>query len=198
VLPTLRQRPCSSAARPSVDRSGPTPSHRPIGRSPAGLERAARLSFALALAASLAASAAPRITLSIEQAKEVAEVKGGARSVRLVPAKEASPGEVVEYTLHYKNEGDEPATSANIDDPIPKGSSYLAGTAAGEGTEITFSTDGGKTFAPAVKLTYEVRGAGGQVERRTATPGDYTHVRWTVKSIPPGQGGKVTFRVRVN
>ena len=160
-----------------------------------------RLAALCALALCLAAGplfAKPKIELSIAQAKEVVEVKGGAKVVRLVPVKEASPGEVLEYTLTYTNTGDEQARDAAIDDPIPKGSSYLAGTAAGEGTEITFSTDGGKTYGPAVKLTYEIRGPGGQVEKRTATPSDYTHVRWTVKSIPPGASGKVTFRVRVS
>lgn len=142
--------------------------------------------------------AKPKIELSIAQAKEVVEVKGGVKVARLVPVKEASPGDVLEYTLTYTNSGDELAKDAAIDDPIPKGASYLAGTAAGEGAEITFSTDGGKTYAPAVKLTYETRSATGQVEKRTATPSDYTHVRWTVKSIPPSASGKVSFRVRVN
>ncbi len=142
--------------------------------------------------------AKPRIELSIAQAKEVVEIKSGAKVTKLVPAKEASPGDVLEYTLTYTNTGDELARDAAIDDPIPKGSSYLAGTATSEGAELTFSTDGGKTFGPAVKLTYEIRGPNGQAEKRTATPSDYTHVRWTVKSIPPGASGKVSFRVRVN
>ena len=150
------------------------------------------------LGAAAPAFAKPKIELSISQAKEVVEVKAGVRSAKLVPTKEAAPGEVLEYTLTYSNTGDEPARDAVIDDPIPKGSSYLPGSAAGEGAEITFSTDGGKTFAPAVKLTYELRLPSGQVEKRSATPSDYTTVRWTVKSVPPGAKGKVSFRVRIN
>ena len=122
----------------------------------------------------------------------------GVRTVKLVVAKEASPGDVLEYTLAYKNSGDEAAKDAVIDDPVPKGTSYVADSAGGEGAEVVFSTDGGKTFAAAVKLSYEFRLPSGQVEKRVATPSEYTHVRWIVKTIPPGGTGKVTFRVHVN
>ena len=151
----------------------------------------------LAAVAAGLALAAPRIVFSIAQFREVAEQKGGARTTRMVPAQSVSPGDVVEYVLTYANQGDAPATDANIDDAIPKGTTYLANTASGEGAEITFSSDGGKTFAPAVKLTYEFRLPSGAVEKRVATPAEYTHVRWTLKSVPPGATGKVAFRVKV-
>lgn len=144
------------------------------------------------------ALAAPKITFSIAQLKEVAEQKGGVRATKLVPADSVSPGDVVEYVLTYANQGDAPALDANIDDAIPKGTTYLANTATGAGAEVTFSSDGGKTFAPAVKLTYEFRSPSGAVEKRVATPAEYTHVRWTLKQVPPGATGKVSFRVKVN
>jgi uncharacterized repeat protein (TIGR01451 family) len=164
--------------------------------NPAAVLRLAALAAGLALAAP--ALAAPKITVTIAQLKEVAEQKGGARTTKLVPATSVSPGDVVEYVLTFRNEGDAPATDANVDDAIPKGTVYLANSAAGEGAEVTFSSDGGKTFAPAVKLTYEFRGPAGAVEKRVATPAEYTHVRWTLKKVPPGGTGKVSFRVRVN
>ncbi len=144
------------------------------------------------------ALAAPKITFSIAQFKEAVEQKGGVRTTKLVPASSVSPGDVVEYVLSYANEGDSPATDANIDDAIPKGTTYVANSAAGEGAEVTFSADGGKTFAPAVKLTYEFRLPSGAVEKRVATPAEYTHVRWTLKQVPPGATGKVSFRVKVS
>jgi len=158
----------------------------------------ARFAATFALLFAAAALAAPRVEIAITQAKEVVETKGGQRESRFVPAKEVTAGDVVEYTLAYKNAGDQAARDAVIDDPIPKGTSYLAASAAGENAEITFSTDGGKTFAPAVKLTYQLRTPSGQTEIRSATPSDYTHIRWTVRSIAPGAAGKVAFRVRVN
>ena len=155
---------------------------------------AAALSAALFSAPALAR---PRLVISIAQSKEVVDVAGGVRTTRVVPASSAAPGEVVEYTLSYVNPGDESATDAVIEDPIPRGSTYVANSAAGESAEITFSTDGGKTFAPAVKLTYEMRLPSGAVEKRVATPAEYTHVRWKLKRVPPGATGKVAFRVKI-
>lgn len=160
---------------------------------------AARLLIGAALFSIAApAWARPRIEIAISQAKEVVESKGGVKTTRFVEVQSATPGEVVQYTLSYSNQGDEEATNAVIDDPIPKGTVFLAGSAAGEGAEITFSSDGGKTFAQPVKLTYQIRTASGELEKRTATPSEYTHVRWTIKKVPPGGGGKVSFRVRVS
>jgi uncharacterized repeat protein (TIGR01451 family) len=115
----------------------------------------------------------------------------------MVPAQTVAPGDVVEYVLTYANQGTETATDVHVDDAIPKGTVYLANTATGEGAEVTFSSDGGKTFAPAVRLTYELRLPSGAVEKRVATPAEYTHVRWTLRSVPPGATGKVAFRVKV-
>lgn len=146
----------------------------------------------------LAATAKPRVVISIAQAKEVALVTGGTRSTRMVPTQSASPGDVVEYALSYTNQGDEPATNAVIDDPIPKGTTYIANSAAGEDAEITFSSDGGKNYAQPVKLTYQIKLPSGAMEQRIATPAEYTHIRWTIKEVRPGAAGKVSFRVKVN
>jgi uncharacterized repeat protein (TIGR01451 family) len=139
------------------------------------------------------ALAKPRLVIEIQQLKEVADGKG----TKLVPTTAATSGEVVEYQLAYRNLGDEPATNAVIQDPIPKGTTYLANSANGD-AEITFSSDKGDTFAVPVRLTYEVKLPSGAVEKRVATPAEYTNVRWTLKQVPAGASGKVTFRVRVN
>lgn len=158
------------------------------------IHRAAGPLIALLLSSPGVAWAKPRLELTLEQFREVPD---GA-AVKLVPAKDVHPGEVVQYVLRYVNRGDEAARDAVIGDPIPPGTTYLAGSASGEGAEITFSSDGGKTFASAVRLTYEIKTPSGAVEKRIATPGDYTHVRWTLKSVEPGAGGTVFFKVRVN
>lgn len=150
------------------------------------------------IAAACPALASPRLTFSIAQLKEVVEARNGSRTTRMVPALSASPGDVVEYVLSYENRGDEVATDAVIEDPIPKGTTYLANSAVGDGAQVTFSNDGGKTFAHPVKLTYEMRLPSGAVERRVATPAEYTHIRWTLARVPPGGTGTVAFRVKVN
>jgi uncharacterized repeat protein (TIGR01451 family) len=162
------------------------------------LARAFALAILCQVSSATDAWAAPKLEISVAQLKEVVERKAGAQSVRLVPTTEAQPGDVVQYVLTYANRGDAIARDAVIDDPIPKGTTYLANTAVGEGAEVTFSSDGGKTYAPAVKLTYEVKLPNGTVEKRVATPSDYTNVRWTLKTVAPGASGTVSFKVKVN
>ncbi len=163
--------------------------HRPARRATFPL-------VALLLASPGAALAQPRLELRIEQLREVPDAQAG--GVRLVPASAVHPGDVVQYVLRYVNRGDAVARDAVIGDPIPQGTTYLAGSAAGEGAEVTFSSDGGKTYASAVRLTYEIKTPAGAVEKRIATPGDYTHIRWTLRAVEPGAAGAVSFKVRVN
>jgi uncharacterized repeat protein (TIGR01451 family) len=161
-----------------------------------GVHRAALAVACMSFAAS--AWAKPRIEIAISQAREVVEVQGGSRTVKLVPAQTASPGDVVQYTLTYTNKGDEVARDASIDDPIPKGTTFVANSAAGESARIVYSSDGGKSFAPAEQLVREVRLPSGVLEKRPVSPGEYTHVRWIIPQVPPGATGTVSFRVRVN
>lgn len=160
--------------------------------------RARALAALVLVACATPAFAKPKLELSISQLKEVPERRTDDQSVRLVPSKDAQPGDVVQYVVAYANRGDELARDAVIDDPIPKGTTYLANSAAGDGAEITFSSDGGKTYAPPLKLTYEVRLPDGTVEKRVATPSDYTNVRWKLRAVPPGASGTVSFKVKVN
>jgi hypothetical protein len=37
----------------------------------------------------------------------------------------------------------------------------------------------------------------GKTEKRSASPEDYTHIRWTVNTIPAGGSGSVGFQVRM-
>jgi uncharacterized repeat protein (TIGR01451 family) len=149
------------------------------------------------LAAAAPGASKPQLVFSIAQSKEVVETKGGVTTRRMVPTQSAVPGDVVEYVLTYTNKGDEAATNAVVDDPIPHGTIYVASSATGDGALITFSADGGKTFAEPVKLSYEVRLPSGAVEKRVATPAEYTHIRWTIPKVAPGATGTVAFRVQV-
>lgn len=153
--------------------------------------------LALLALTSLPVWAKPQINISIATAREITETRNGIKLVKLVPTQKASPGEVLHYTLTYVNNGNEPAVDAVIDNPIPKGTTFVANSATGQNSEITFSSDGGKTFAAPVKLMYEVRLQSGKVEKRVATPGEYTHIRWTIKQIPAGISGSVGFKVLV-
>lgn len=133
-----------------------------------------------------AALAKPQVTISVSAEKEVTTVAGGKKSTKLVPAQKISPNEVIHYTVHYLNKGDEAATNAVLEDPIPNGTVYLADPTPAGAPEPEFSIDNGKTYSKATLLTYEVKLPSGKTERRVATSARYTNIRWTVKEIPPG------------
>ena len=158
------------------------------------------LSWPLIVAFSLSAaqaSAKPKIEISITVSKEIVETKGDGKTTKRVEVKKANPGDLLLYTLTYVNRGDEEARNAVVDNAVPEGATYLGGSAVGDGAEITFSNDGGRTYARATMLTYEVRSPTGSVEKRTATPDQYTHLRWTVASVPPQASGTLSFQVKV-
>ena len=86
------------------------------------------------------------------------------------------------------------AAGVVVTDPIPEHMSYLHGTAIGDGTKVTFSVDRGRSFDQAANL--RVRGKDGAP--RTATPDDYTHIRWKfTQELPPGASRLVRFRARL-
>jgi uncharacterized repeat protein (TIGR01451 family) len=145
----------------------------------------------------VAAHAKPLITISMATEKEVTVVKNGQKVTTKVAATRITQGDVMFYTMTYTNSGDEAATSVVLNDPIPPGTVYLPGSAFGAGADITFSIDGGKTYAKPALLVYEVKRPDGSMEKRTASPEEYTDIHWEVKVIKPGETGKVGFEVIV-
>jgi uncharacterized repeat protein (TIGR01451 family) len=145
----------------------------------------------------LAAMAQPNVKISIKAKKEMTVVKDGKPQKKLVAASKFAPGDVIVYSISYNNAGNEVATNAVIDDPIPEGTTYVNGSATGAGSDITFSIDKGKNYMKPSYLLYEVKGANGAAEKRVASPDEYTNIRWTIASIPPGGKGEAAFRVKV-
>jgi uncharacterized repeat protein (TIGR01451 family) len=144
-----------------------------------------------------AALAKPLVSVSITAEKEVTVVKSGQKVIKKVAATRIDPGDVIFYNMNYINSGDEAATAVVLDDPIPLGTVYLPGSAFGAGAEITFSIDGGKSFKKASLLMYEVKNPNGNMEKRTASPEEYTHIRWVIDKIGAGAKGSVGFQVKI-
>ena len=143
------------------------------------------------------AIAKPLVSVSITAEKEVTVVEGGQKKSKKVSATRINPGDVVFYTLNYINSGNETATGVVLDDPIPMGTVYLPGSAFGAGAEITFSIDKGKSFNKPSLLSYEFKDAKGILEKRTASPEEYTNIRWVINKIDAGAKGSVGFQVRI-
>lgn len=151
----------------------------------------------LFLALPFSAWAKPAVVLEMTSAREVMEMSNGQEVRKIVPSVVIEPGQTLIYTLKYRNDGDEKATNVVINNPIPKDTVYLVGSATGLGSEIAFSIDGGKSFKQPTLLTYEIAAADGKIVKKMAAPEEYTHVQWLVKEIGPGQKGEVAFQVKV-
>lgn len=153
--------------------------------------------LALSLAFSAGAWAKPALVVEMTTAREVVEKVNGQEVRKLEPTSQVEPGQTLVYTMKYRNEGDEKATSVVINNPIPPETVYLVGSAVGAGSEISFSIDGGKSFKQPTLLTYEIAGPDGKAVKKVAAPEEYTHVQWVVREIAPGQQGEVSFQVKV-
>lgn len=137
---------------------------------------------------------AQSVELVTKAEKVIEVVDKGVKSKKLMPAEKMLPGDEVTYTLTYVNKSAKPAESVVITNPLPRHTRYKEGSAAGEGTNITYSVDGGKTFATPDKLTMTVKDKSGQDITRPAAAQDYTHVRWLLRqNVAPGRSGTVRF-----
>ena len=116
-------------------------------------------------------------------------------------AKEARPGQVVEYRVVVTNVSDEtlPASNAVITGPIPATTAYIADSATptSEAARLEFSADGGQTFS-VPPLMIKVKNDKGEEVEVEATPDQYTAARWVIlQSLEPKQETIFKYRVTV-
>ena len=108
------------------------------------------------------------------------------------------PGDTLQYVLTASNIGDGLMKNPEIVDPIPAGVTFVAESAKGEDTEITFSMNQGSTYM-AWPPFYTVRNSKGILVKREATPDMISHIKWTIsKDLTPGETSTMEFLVVVN
>jgi hypothetical protein len=121
--------------------------------------------------------AEPRV--AVESAWVVAREDGGERLVAELPP-EGAVEQLV--TLRFRHEGAERAAGLRIVHPVPAGTRFVPGTATGPGATLSYSIDGGRTFAAPDELP---------------DLAEVTHIRWELAGEhPSGLAGLVSFRVR--
>lgn len=115
---------------------------------------------------------------------------------RFVPVEEAIPGEVIEYRVTARNDGDiifRPGTVV-VTLPIGDGVAYVEGSATPSSDEVVteFSADGGETFSePPVLVTADG-------DESAAAPEAYDVIRWTLQvPFEPGEERTFVYRVEV-
>lgn len=155
-----------------------------------------KLHLALAAGALLvfgAAHAAGELQLSNQVFQEI-EVIGadGKPEHKVVPAAMVVPGTEVFYVITYRNTGDRPADNVAITNPVPAELEYVSVLGPAPASQV--SVDGGKHYGALASLS--MTGADGKA--RPAEAADVTHVRWMLNTeLPPGDGGKVSFKARL-
>ncbi len=108
-----------------------------------------------------------------------------------------NPGEILDWTITSENEGNGPAREYKAVGQIPRGTTFVAGSATSDGsTRVVYSIDGGKTFSAEPKV--EEKQADGSVKLVPAPVSTYTQVRYEWND-PLAAGGKLaaSYKVRV-
>lgn len=133
---------------------------------------------------------------SVSHVEVVTTTAIGKKEVRRVEAAKTRvvPGDIVFFTTEYRNIGNQPAGNVVITNPVPEHTVYVDKSAAGKGTRIDFSVDGGRSYHSPDRLA--VKDARGK--KRKAVAADYTNIRWTVTApVAPGKKGEVSFRAKI-
>jgi uncharacterized repeat protein (TIGR01451 family) len=87
------------------------------------------------------------------------------------------PGDVLRYTLTSESGSQKTAKNFVATQPVPNKTTYILSSAKSSGgATLSFSIDGGKTFA--AKPEIKVKLANGKEELRPAPAATYTHIRW--------------------
>ncbi len=108
------------------------------------------------------------------------------------------PGDTLRYSITASNVGDGLMTSAEIVDPIPAGVTYVAESAKGVDTEISFSINQGSTYMPWPPY-YTVRNSKGILIKRTASTDLISHIKWALTDdLKPQEYSSLEFLVVVN
>ena len=102
----------------------------------------------------------------------------GRAPVELVPADKVVPGDGVIYTLEVRNGAETALDAPSFSYPIPEHMRYIADSAVGPGAVVSYSVNGGHTFARAEDL--KVKGPDGKL--RAAVAADYTDIHWQLKN----------------
>lgn len=126
------------------------------------------------------------------------------RNGKAIPLKEAGavrPGEVLRWMITSSNNGSVPTREYSAVGQIPVGTSFVPGSitttaAADEATTVTYSIDGGKSYA--AQPTVQEKQADGSLKLVPAPVSMYTQVRFAWHTaLAAGHSLTASYKVRV-
>ena len=124
-------------------------------------------------------------------------VTRGQEKLPLEKVEKVSPGETLDWTITSENGGTAPAHSYKTVGQIPKGTTFVAGSATADGsTTVVYSIDNGQTYS--VQPTIDEKQPDGSVKQVAAPVSMYTQVRYEWAD-PLAADGKFSaaYKVRV-
>lgn len=118
-------------------------------------------------------------------------IEGGREN--LVDARDARPGDVIEYVATYRNTGTAVVRDLEATLPIPKDTELVAGSPRPAGARGSLD---GQAFA-ALPLKRKVKRADGREAEEAVPLAEIRALRWSAGELPAGRGLSFTARVRV-
>ena len=124
-------------------------------------------------------------------------VEREAGPVALDKVEAVKPGDVLRWNITSMNEGTASARDYKTVGHIPKGTTFIAGSAESEnGSTVTYSIDGGKSFSTLPII--EEQQADGSVKKVAAPVSMYTEVRYEWSdALAAGSKLTASYKVRV-
>jgi uncharacterized repeat protein (TIGR01451 family) len=124
------------------------------------------------------------VVLKLSQAKKVADKKG----FKLVPITRAKSGDIIVYSIAATNISNRPVNKLVLNQKIRPGTTYVLNSATPiNGAQLTFSTDGGRSYTAQPLLN-----------KKPAPASNYTNVRWAFTgSVAPQSQNKLSYEVQV-
>jgi uncharacterized repeat protein (TIGR01451 family) len=158
------------------------------------MHRFVRLTLAILIAATAVAAARPaRAEGSVAVELTAARVTKSQGSEVLAPAEQARPGELLEYRAVYRNDGAREARGLMATLPIPRGTTYVPGSAQPRRVEASLD---GRAFAP-VPLKRAVKTPDGRTVVQEVPVAEYRALRWPLGALPSRERRTVVARVRI-
>lgn len=143
------------------------------------------------MAAIVLLSFAAQAEVKVEMKADKVSIQNGKES--LSSAKEAAPGDIVQYTAIYKNTDKTPAKQVFATLPIPNATEYISGTAIPAGAMA--STDG--THFSSVPLKRMVKNSEGKAIEQEVPVSEYRALRWSLGDLAGGESRTVSARVKL-
>lgn len=138
----------------------------------------------------------PAFNMVLEKAvfeEQIAIDTLGVKTAKMIPLKTVQRGATLVYINRLTNNSRMVKKNMVVANPIPYKTVYLRGSATCEGScEIKFSIDGGKSFDFGEKL-YVYYGK----RKRAAKGSEYTHIKFTFRTIKPFTRIRMAFKSKV-